>query len=194
MTMRRLNQRRGQQGGNYESMGWWKCLIVGILITLIGMLIRLNYQLAQALRRDDVSAADDGAALGGGAEASGNKSDEQERLSSLRREVSTIKKKMDSMKDMVNQLKKDAPAADTASSAVDSDSNLSHTSYDLSGKILDNGALERITCTPTMARKQMDRMNKRFSEWWSHSACPDQVWMEEIDKVFDMAMREERLV
>lgn len=52
-----------------------------------------------------------------------------------------------------------------------------------------NGEFERITCTPEVALTQADRMNKRFSEWWSHSACPDQVWMENIHHIFDTATR-----
>lgn len=28
------------------------------------------------------------------------------------------------------------------------------------------------------------RLQKRFSEWWSHSACPDQLWMDDIHDLF----------
>ena len=31
-------------------------------------------------------------------------------------------------------------------------------------------------------------MNKRFQEWWSHSACPDGVWMDDIRSTFDAAV------
>jgi FkbM family methyltransferase len=45
--------------------------------------------------------------------------------------------------------------------------------------------LPRHTCTSAETAKQTTRLQKRFQEWWSHSACPDQVWMEHIDVLFD---------
>lgn len=33
----------------------------------------------------------------------------------------------------------------------------------------------------------MARLKKRFSEWWSHSACPDQVWMDHIATLLEDA-------
>ena len=54
-----------------------------------------------------------------------------------------------------------------------------------------SGEFERITCTPAVASRQAARMNKRFVEWWSHSACPDQVWFQDIGYIFEVASHEE---
>lgn len=43
-----------------------------------------------------------------------------------------------------------------------------------------SGALERYECTPEIAKKQEDRLKSRNHEWWSHSACTDQLWIERL--------------
>ncbi|KAL9181980.1 hypothetical protein ACHAXT_012323 [Thalassiosira profunda] len=96
----------------------------------------------------------EGGAMGG--EASG------ERLASLRGEVSAMKEKVATMKGAVEDIKRGQPGA----------------------IVQKEGEFPRIACTPEVAQKQAARMNKRFNEWWSHSACPDQVWMEGILDVF----------
>ena len=50
-----------------------------------------------------------------------------------------------------------------------------------------NKELKRKSCTATQTTKQSLRLQKRFSEWWSHSACPDQLWMNNIHTLFDDA-------
>jgi FkbM family methyltransferase len=54
--------------------------------------------------------------------------------------------------------------------------------------IIDRDSFPRLTCTPEIAQKQASRMNDRFREWWSHSACPDQVWMKDIHQIFETAV------
>ena len=100
----------------------------------------------------------------------------QQKLSSLRKEVNAAKEKVDSMKSVVNELKGVANA--------DKPSEL--TKGKLSGNI-SNGALEKITCTTAQNEAQIARSNKRFNEWWSHSACPDQAWMDDIHTIFSTA-------
>eukprot|EP00970_Alexandrium_tamarense_P000986 scaffold107_cov215-Alexandrium_tamarense.AAC.18 len=105
-----------------------------------------------------------------------------QKLSMLRKEVSTMKEKVSTMKGMLNDIKSNSnSAANTANL------DLSHPNDHLSGHILPTGELERITCSPSTSKAQSDRMNKRFVEWWSHSACPDQAWMEGIHTIFDVA-------
>jgi len=47
----------------------------------------------------------------------------------------------------------------------------------------DNEGFARYECSPEEAAKQEDRIRLRFKEWWSHSACPDQVWMEQFPEL-----------
>ncbi|KAL3777009.1 hypothetical protein ACHAW5_006981 [Stephanodiscus triporus] len=48
------------------------------------------------------------------------------------------------------------------------------------------GSFPRLTCSPDVARVQAERLDRRFAEWWSHSACPDQAWMEAVmNEIFD---------
>jgi len=50
-----------------------------------------------------------------------------------------------------------------------------------------NNGFGRYVCSPEEAQKQEDRIALRFREWWSHSACPDQVWMESFPDLMRQA-------
>lgn len=167
-TKQAINSRRGG-GGTDTSMTWWKYLIISSLILLVSFLVRLNYQLVKELGQPTRSGAP-------GAETTSTEDPAaQKRLASLRRQVSTMKKKVGTMKGVVEDIKRQKVGAVGAPSS---------SGYNINA----NGEFERLTCTPDVARTQANRMNKRFSEWWSHSACPDQVWMENIHHIFDTAM------
>ncbi|KAL7530160.1 hypothetical protein ACHAXR_003340 [Thalassiosira sp. AJA248-18] len=173
-----INSRRG--GGSTDtSIAWWKILFLVSLILLVSFLVHLNYQLVTELGRPasgkDAKPADDAMSSIPIENRHGQRAGgvDEDRLKDLRRQVSTMKEKVGNMRGMVEEIKQ--KNADVLPPHRDS-------------IISDKGEFERLTCTPEVARKQADRMNKRFNEWWSHSACPDQVWMENIHNTFDVAM------
>jgi len=184
-----INSRRG--GGSTDTtMTWWKFLFLASLTLLVSFLVRLNYQLVKELGRpgEAATATAMGTAVGAGSAVSNEDvgispmedAAAQKRLRSLESEVSTMKEKLGSMKHMVKEIKGLNSGAGVGVGGPPP------TNRD--PVINAAGEFERLTCTPEVARKQADRMNKRFSEWWSHSACPDQVWMESINDIFDAAM------
>ncbi|KAL7533367.1 hypothetical protein ACHAWF_004468 [Thalassiosira exigua] len=151
-----LSSRRGSSTDT--TLTCWKALFLSSLLLLVGFLVRLNYQLAQELSMDQGTAA--AVAVSGVAPSANDIEDEgaQKRLASLRKKVSTMKEKVGVMKGMVEDIKRQNAGM--------------------------GSEFQPLTCTPETARKQAARMNKRFQEWWSHSACPDQVWMENVTNVF----------
>jgi FkbM family methyltransferase len=140
------------------------------LVLLVGFLVHLNYQLVKTLGGGEPTITNDN-----GVDANLHDIDaaaQKKRLISLRSQVSIMKDKVDDLKGMVTEMRAKKGA-------------------DLRGHSM--GSTEeypRLTCTPETAKKQAARMNKRFVEWWSHSACPDQVWMENIHDIFDTAMKD----
>jgi len=185
-TKKSINSRRG--GGSPDAtMTWWKYLFLASLILMVSFLVRLKkigppasgdaVTAAGAERggNDYVAASIDGN-VGGVGNAREEESDAQKRLTSLRKQVSSMKEKVGTMKGMVKEIQ----------GQDNSGVSLSHRDSNIN----DQGEFQRLTCTPEVAEKQAIRMNKRFNEWWSHSACPDQVWMENIHSVFDVAMGE----
>lgn len=81
----------------------------------------------------------------------------ERRLESLRSKVDNARDDVNKMKKILKQIKEDQKMGEE---------------------------YPRLTCTSAVAEKQTKRLNKRFSEWWSHSACPDQVWMEGMYDIF----------
>ena len=100
-------------------------------------------------------------------------------LTQLRKEVKTAQEKVDGMKSVVNAM------IEPSKSSSESDGSKTNSNA-LSGSIA-NGALQRITCTTDQNTRQKLRMQQRFQEWWSHSACPDQAWMDNIHSLFSSA-------
>ena len=100
------------------------------------------------------SGNDRGGGMDGGVEATAQV---ERRLALLRSKVESARDDVNKMKKMLQQIKVDQNMGDE---------------------------YPRLTCTSDVADKQTKRMNKRFSEWWSHSACPDQIWMEGMYDIF----------
>ena len=101
-----INSRRG--GGSSDTgITWWKCLILSSLFLLVSFLVRLNYQLMKELgggptptSAETPTATDDSAA--------------EEKLQSLRRQVSTMKEKVGTMKGEVEKMKAQTLVVDSA--------------------------------------------------------------------------------
>ena len=162
--VKKISNRRGG-GGTDSTMTWWKILFLASLALLVSFLVRLNYQLAKELSGPTIM-SDNNIVGSSNQPLLEDSAAQKERLISLRKEVSSMKNKVGELKGMVAQLKAGGGGGDAGSGEE----------------------YPRLTCTAAVAKKQTARMNKRFSEWWSHSACPDQVWMENIHDVFDAAM------
>mmetsp|Transcript_41088 Transcript_41088/g.86315 ORF Transcript_41088/g.86315 Transcript_41088/m.86315 type:complete len:477 (+) Transcript_41088:40-1470(+) len=158
-----INSRRGGGGaGPDTSMTWWKYIFLASLILLISFLVRLNYQLVKEIGRPTSAAS----TSGGGSEGDHGDAAAEERLNNLRREVKSFTANLGTMKDTVKVLEQQQQGGEDE--------------------------YPRLTCTPDVSQKQANRMNARFMEWWSHSACPDQVWMENIRGIFDDASHQEQ--
>jgi len=100
----------------------------------------------------------------------------QNRLVTLREEVTSMQKKVDDMKQRMEHVKS-IQRSSSASAILGVGGVRSSTKQT-------NKQLNRHTCTKDQETLQSNRLQKRFSEWWSHSACPDQVWMDHIDTLF----------
>ncbi|KAL3791733.1 hypothetical protein HJC23_007500 [Cyclotella cryptica] len=174
----RINQRRGSSG-NESKLCHIKYILISALLVLILFLARLNYQLMTRLGQDANAAT----AVTSNAVVEGEPGAAHGKLNSLRKEVSELKEKVDTMKKLVGKAD-DTPQSKPAALADPSK---------LSGSINSHGELERITCTASQGSAQMERSNQRFNEWWSHSACPDQAWMDSIHSVFHDAMQSTNL-
>lgn len=162
-TSRIATRRGGTASSNDSKMTVIKGIFITSLFLLVAFLIRLNYQLMTRLHENPAS---DGEGMDG--------TDAKATLTQLRKQVEAAKEKVDVMKSAVNELK------------TSSGSNGSSNSKALSGSIA-NGALQRITCTADQNTRQKLRIQQRFQEWWSHSACPDQAWMDNIHALFSSA-------
>jgi len=181
-----INSRRGGTANTNTDMTaltWWKFLFLASLILLVSFLIRLNYQLVQEISRPDDAAL---IADNTKSDAPDVDSEAEQRLKSLRSQVSGMKEKLGTIKGLVDDIQQQQQDGG-GGGALSLQSN---------GKAINNNnnnnqkEFPRLTCTAEVAKKQANRMNARFAEWWSHSACPDQVWMENINEVFDVATGE----
>lgn len=164
------SRRGGSVGDTNNSMTYWKYLFIISLVLLVSFLVHLNYQLVKTIGGEPtiindslIDQPEDGAA-------------QKQRLISLRKQVSTMKNKVGDLKNMVADIKK------SGGRTTNSDMRVKSGVVSITGE-----EYPRLTCTAEVAKKQSERMNKRFAEWWSHSACPDQVWMENIHNIFDAA-------
>jgi FkbM family methyltransferase len=169
MAPRNIRARRGTSSDATSKIGLLKCIFISSLVLIIGFLIRLNYQLMSRLHEPDAAVV---------VSPGVSSAETQQKLNSLRNEVNAAKQKVDSMKSVVNELKgqsKDKPASSLLAKG------------NLSGYIDQDGVLPKITCSASQAEAQISRSNDRFREWWSHSACPDQAWMENIHHLFSSA-------
>mmetsp|Transcript_11164 Transcript_11164/g.18413 ORF Transcript_11164/g.18413 Transcript_11164/m.18413 type:complete len:568 (+) Transcript_11164:143-1846(+) len=194
-----------------------KYLFLSILILLVCILLRINLQLLQRLDNSTIVSKNDNAAIrtkeaGGGNNSNNNNNNNnhhqlratsmqvqteendqqqqqilQNRLDTLRKEVATMKKKVDELKQRmvhIRNIQRSSSAnailgTAAAGNDVRSSSNTKTTTS--------NKQLKRHTCTPNQESIQSTRLQKRFSEWWSHSACPDQVWMDHIVTLLEEA-------
>lgn len=102
------------------------------------------------------------------AEDGGPQKRRQRRVTSLRTKVERAREDVDKMKAVLAKIKGRGEMGDVYAGRR-------------------RGEYPRLTCPPDVAQEQANRLNKRFSEWWSHSACPDQVWMEDIYDIFSAA-------
>jgi FkbM family methyltransferase len=106
----------------------------------------------------------------------------QQKLKKLRKEVGMMREKVNDMKVLRKEMKGGSGAQSSKFKVT-----ASKTDGKLSGTINSSGELEKIICTASQAKAQTTRSNKRFNEWWSHSACPDQAWMDSIYDTFHTA-------
>eukprot|EP00569_Conticribra_weissflogii_P005128 CAMPEP_0171344522 /NCGR_PEP_ID=MMETSP0878-20121228/19558_1 /TAXON_ID=67004 /ORGANISM="Thalassiosira weissflogii, Strain CCMP1336" /LENGTH=504 /DNA_ID=CAMNT_0011847727 /DNA_START=168 /DNA_END=1682 /DNA_ORIENTATION=+ len=172
-------------------MTWWKYLFLSALASLVLLLVRLNYQLMKELGRDGNDALGVQPSVAGKGRDGDTKmttvrasmeaaAKDAQNLKYLREQVSEMKTKLKDMNTLVEEMKKKKQHRKPGGAKGEG-------GREGNAKIDSRGQLERLTCDSDMATLQTDRMNKRFAEWWSHSACPDQVWMENISNVFDDA-------
>ncbi|KAL7461827.1 hypothetical protein ACHAXS_002233 [Conticribra weissflogii] len=193
-TSTAIYRRKGSDAtASSSTMTWWKWLFLFALVSLVLLLVRLNYQLMRELGRyhDDTLGVQPAAEItrkgrGGKtkmtvrASMEGAAKDAQ-KLKSLREQVSDMKTKLNEMNKLVEEMTKHGEVGKSKGGGGGNGER------ERRAKIDSRGQLERLTCDSDMATLQTDRMNKRFAEWWSHSACPDQVWMENIADAFDAA-------
>ncbi|KAL3809859.1 hypothetical protein ACHAXA_000228 [Cyclostephanos tholiformis] len=157
----------------------WKVLSVVVLSILILVLSYVNYLLlgeldpgggigtigATAPGGWTTREYDDGDPSSAGDTENGTER-EMARLVTLRRKVEETREDVRAMRGMVEKIR-----SGRGRGGLDDDGT-------------DGGEFPRLTCTPDVARRQADRLNERFREWWSHSACPDQAWMGGMIEVF----------
>lgn len=170
-----INSRRSGDS-NDVAMTWWKYLLLASLLLLVGFLIRLNLQLVNQIGHSSNGHAATSAAAAamlqeGGRRGRDGASAGQLRLKSLRKQVSSLKEKVVSMRNMMKDIQEQNEEG-AAPSLSDGE-----------------GGFPRLTCTPEVAHRQTKRMNARSVEWWSHSGCPDQVWMDDIHSLFHAATK-----
>lgn len=163
---RSINSRRGG-GGSTADVASWKYVFLASLFLLVCFLARLNFQLVKQLGHG-VSKVEP-ASTGG---LSSSVAEDERRVSQLRKNVSEMKDSLNGMKGVLGEIERKQAEL---SSGVAGSSGSSAASF------------PRLTCSSEIAALQTARINKRFNEWWSHSACPDQVWMEGIHGFFDAA-------
>lgn len=104
-TKKSINSRRGSSGST-DSLTWWKFLFLGSLILLVCFLIRLNFQLVKEISRPATTGGAAPGAESAAADSPGMDPEAEERLKSLRSQVSSMKEKLGEMKSVANELQR----------------------------------------------------------------------------------------
>ena len=113
----------------------------------------------------------------------GGDDDRERRLASLKKEVGEAREDVAAMREMLEKIKRRRRRRRGRSDNDDTTMRAGDADAAAGGR----EEFPRLTCTPVVARRQADRLNGRFREWWSHSACPDQAWMEGMHEAFAAA-------
>jgi FkbM family methyltransferase len=186
----------------------WKVLSVFVLMILVMILAWVNYLLLNELgpgpgaggvvgrrttapargMRDDDEYPSSAGEMEGVVAVGGSSSREREmRLASLRKKVEKAREDVRAMRGMVDRIRtrkegEKGRRRDDDRSRMTIRGNVVGVDGEGDGG---GGGYPRLTCAPDVARKQAARLNERFREWWSHSACPDQAWMETMIEIFE---------